>query len=435
MKERFSTGTVIENTKTSDTILNKKESKSSVNSVVYLSFGADLDILYIVKNFSSMNLLHYSNTAELIDALKNISPGLFIMDLESACRDNYHAVKVVQKDFQGTEVLITVGKEKQFEILNLLDLGITQFLRMDDNYESMLKKLQHLFDRCEIKHLENIISNNHSRTLKKKLEWMNYKNIKQNIGIDTAGKNIIENLRDSLVQVGGYGVMLSMIDVIKEMSEKQNEHYIVDAQMIDILSDNAKTANKNLNGINKAINIMSSHYELDQFSSYYLIQKIPEILDEIFHNAEDSGNSIYFPKINMLPDVYLNINYDLIAFAIEELTVNAVKYTNPGSPIHLYANVIDGYFSLNMINEYSQYQDDHFDESSIDMLVKPFLRMHPPLDRDLKAEKIGMGLGLTVVYYIMGQMNGILNIKNVLDHTNESVKSSVLTQLFLPISS
>ena len=418
--------------KTSKASVMEKSSAFQKNSIFYIRAEGDLDIQYVLRKELDLNFIEMKDLSRLETAPPD-DPRFIILDFGIACKDSFHAVVFLQKQYPGIEILITVDSQMDSNIIDLMDRGITQFLKLPAEYETIQGKLKFISDLSEHNQIENTIGNKNSQILRKQLEWMNYKNIKHNIGLDSSGKSIIENLRDSLVQTGGYGVMLSMIEVVKEMSEKKGDLYMVEENMIDVLSENAKIAQKNLNGINTALDIMTGKYELERFSSYYILQKVPEMLGEVKKSALKSGNTIYFPKINVLQDTYFKIHYNLFAFAMEELIVNAVKYTNPGSPIHMYANIAEGYFCLNILNEYSSDQPEYFPDNITDHLVKPFLRMHPPVEKNIDAEKISMGLGLTAVYYIMGQINGLLNISNVQDHTGQSIKPSVLSQIFIPI--
>ena len=407
----------------------KRESSSGL----YLRQEINFDIQYALKKVLNVNLLEFSDPETVRDSLKNFKVQFFLLDMFSALFNNSEILNLIGKFHPRSEILIIVNKGEESHILDLIDIGVTKFIKTPVDFDDFLKKAQTIIDKSKNYKIENLLSNSSTEVLKKQLEWMNYKNIKKNIGVESAGKNIIENLRDSLVQVGGFGVILSMLDVVNELSEKKDNNYIVDKQMIEILFDNSRIAARQLSGINLAISIMSDKYFLEESSSYAFLRKIPVALEGTAKMALETNNHIYYPKVSTVQDVKLLINLDLLSLALEELVINAVKYTKPGSPIHMFAGVRDGYFCLSVMNEYSDMQTEPLQDEDTELLVKPFLRKHPPADRYIETERIGMGLGLTVVYFIVGQLNGIFSISTVNDHTDENIKSCVLARIFIPI--
>jgi len=427
--------------KSGDNKLNRNSKNNSIensyktesSSGLYLRREIDFDIQYALKKVLKVNLMEFSDPETVRDSVRNFNVQFYLLDMFSALYNNSEILNLIGEYHPRAEIMIIVNKGEESHILDLIDRGITKFIKTPVDFDDFLKKAKSIIDRSKNYKIDNLLSNSSTEVLKKQLEWMNYKNIKKNIGVESAGKNIIENLRDSLVQVGGFGVILSMLDVVNELSEKKGNNYIVDKQMMEILFDNSRIAARQLNGVNLAISIMSDKYFLEESSSYAFLRKIPELLEETAKMAMETNNYIYFPKLSAVQDVKLLINHDLLSLAVEELAVNAVKYTKPDSPIHMFASVSEGYFCLSVMNEYSEMQIEPIKDEDTELLVKPFLRKHPPADRYIETERIGMGLGLTAVYFIVGQLNGIFSISSVKDHTEENIKSCVLTRMFIPI--
>lgn len=408
--------------------------KTSSSSVIYIREHADEDIQFALSRELNLDLYESSNFRDACGILEKRDFAVYFLDIEMTCKDDYKIVEILKnKKNTNPEIIVTVPSRGHASILDLLDRGITNFIRLPVVYNEFCSKIRVIIDKVDANNTEKSLIQDNSELLRRQLEWMSYKEIKRNIGHDTNGKNMVVNLRDSLVQAGGFGVMLSMVDVMKDMSEKKDDKYIVDSQIFEILHENSAITVKYIEGINKSIEIMSKDHEIEYETSARILSEIPEIMKDVIKDAKEGRNRFYFPQNKGSENVQIRINKELLSLALEELAVNAVKYSRPGSPIQMFATVSGGFFCLSVKNECDPKNSIQFPENATEYLVKPFLRMHPAADRMIHAEKIGMGLGLTTVQYITGQMNGLFNISEVQDHTGDSIKKCILSQIFLPV--
>lgn len=70
---------------------------------------------------------------------------------------------------------------------------------------------------------------------------------------------------------------------------------------------------------------------------------------------------------------------------------------------------------------------------SLKKLIEPFFRIHPPVESFYSKEKFSLGLGLTMVDFILHRHNGMFFIRNAIDHTTEVKADCIIAEVFLPI--
>ena len=127
------------------------------------------------------------------------------------------------------------------------------------------------------------------------------------------------------------------------------------------------------------------------------------------------------------------VDLEKIYLAIEEILINAYKYSTNKSQINIFANVSKGYFCISVKNEVPKEPYGGIPQDMEKLVIEPFFRLHPPVEDVISIEKFGLGLGLTVVDYLVRKHNGLFFIHNAIDHTGNRVSNCVLSEIFLPM--
>ncbi|HMV44733.1 MAG TPA: ATP-binding protein, partial [Leptospiraceae bacterium] len=131
--------------------------------------------------------------------------------------------------------------------------------------------------------------------------------------------------------------------------------------------------------------------------------------------------------------VQIEIDIEKIKLVLEELLINAYKYSVSSSRIDIFAHITGTYFCITFKNEIDENSYGGIPPEKEKLVLEPFFRIHPPVEDILAVEKFSLGLGLTVVDFIINKHNGMFFIHNAVDHTGKKRTNCVLAEVFLPI--
>ncbi|HNC00788.1 MAG TPA: ATP-binding protein, partial [Leptospiraceae bacterium] len=140
---------------------------------------------------------------------------------------------------------------------------------------------------------------------------------------------------------------------------------------------------------------------------------------------------VSYPVANIKIDFI--IDCFLLVFPKKELLINSYKYSTPSSRVDIFAHVAGSYFCITFKNEIDEKSYGGIPPEKEKLVLEPFFRLHPPVEDILEVEKFSLGLGLTVVDFIVNKHNGMFFIHNAIDHTGKRKTNCVLAEVFLPI--
>jgi signal transduction histidine kinase len=392
------------------------------------------DILLGIRDRLNLvpNILY--SPQELIDIITQKMHPLILLDIDYALEKEGHLISIIKERDPFAVILVILTDDRARDAVSIFDSGVSEFIILPISTEDFVRKAQSFLKLRRERVYERQLIDHSSMVLRKQLEWLNYKDVKRSLGSDTEGKSMIENLRISLSQGGGFGIILTLIDMIRSFPQIKDDHYVVDRETMELLFDNTQTARLFLEGLDSAITIMSREYVLETVNGNDIIRMMPEMAKGIVSMLSEKRLQLNYPVPRREFNAPVKINREIFTLAFEEILINAYKYSKADTVIEVYANISQGYFSISVKN---QCDDDSFGKIPDDytrLLIKPFFRMHPPVEDVVKVERFGLGLGLTTVNYIMNKLNGLLVMSTVRDHTKDKIIPCVLTQLFLPVS-
>ncbi len=279
------------------------------------------------------------------------------------------------------------------------------------------------------KQLKKQIENSAQSKLRAKVPWMTQK--EQRKTADKSGeRDVIHNLKASLSQGEGFGTMIALVEYILSSRDTETGKYEIDDSMLTMLHENIRFGRNIIEGLGTIVDLYSHGLELSNVTSHDYLNNISNIIKNIEECARERSLILRFHHDDI--NSSLQVNRPALDLAVEELLVNALKYSKPNGQIDIYTQQIDDHFCLSVKNEIPD-NNVGIPPDMEQIVLEPFCRLHPPV-LGLPVEKFSLGLGLTVVNHIVQKHEGMFTIGNIMDRSRSENRRCVLAQVFLPIA-
>ena len=366
-----------------------------------------------------------------LDLVKSHKYSLFIVDLMLPVLDGKTFIESLKRIESSPVVIIQSALDATDTIIEVMRLGVFDYIVKPIDLDLFRHTLSKALEFKYLKDIEAELILNESIKLRGQLEWLNYKETLRITGKDSYQKNSIFNLTTSLSQGGGVGITISLLDMLKMDIVEQGDRYLVNKEILDTLFENNEYSRRVLFGLGTVVELMEQTFHIEEVNANRLVKEIPSYLKDILPFMKNKDISVAFPSVNT--NAKVEIDLEKFRLVIEELLINAYKYSVKSSRIDIFAHVTGTYFCITFKNEIDENSYGGIPPEKEKLVLEPFFRIHPPVEDILEVEKFSLGLGLTVVDFIINKHNGMFFIHNAVDHTGKRRTNCVLAEIFLPI--
>lgn len=366
-----------------------------------------------------------------LDFVKSHKYSLFIVDLMLPVLDGKTFIESLKRIESSPVVIIQSALDATDTIIEVMRLGVFDYIVKPIDLDLFRHTLSKALEFKYLKDIEAELILNESIKLRGQLEWLNYKETLRITGKDSYQKNSIFNLTTSLSQGGGVGITISLLDMLKMDIVEQGDRYLVNKEILDTLFENNEYSRRVLFGLGTVVELMEQTFHIEEVPANRLVKEIPSYLKPILPFMKNKDISVAFPSVNT--NAKVEIDLEKFRLVIEELLINAYKYSVKSSRIDIFAHVTGTYFCITFKNEIDENSYGGIPPEKEKLVLEPFFRIHPPVEDILEVEKFSLGLGLTVVDFIINKHNGMFFIHNAVDHTGKRRTNCVLAEIFLPI--
>ncbi|MDY6967817.1 MAG: response regulator [Spirochaetota bacterium] len=371
------------------------------------------------------------NGKEGLDLMESNQFSIFLVDLMMPVMDGKNFIRNLKEKKPEALILVQTALDSSETIIDIMKLGVFDYVIKPIDPEIFSKTITKCLEFMYLKDMERNISKNAGLKIRSQIEWLNYKESRRIADKDLAEIKSIYNLKTSISQGAGFGTLVSLIDIIKSTMKENENYYKIDKQLIDLLIDNNDSCRNMMDGLNTISNILNKEIELEESDAATLVRSIPGMIANVIPLLSNKDLSITYPELKM--NCKLNLNLEKLDMAIEELIINAYKYSIPGSTINIFSYISEGYFWLSTLNTVSKDPYGGIPKKFEKLVIEPFFRILPPDESVSKIERFGLGLGLTVVDDIIRKHKGIFVIHDVLNQTHDQEKTSVIAEIMLPV--
>lgn len=356
---------------------------------------------------------------------------IYITDLMMPEMDGATFIRKIKAKYPDAVIIVQTGLDSAESIIDIMKMGVYDYvikpIDPDVFQATIIKALEYKY----LKDSEKIQSMNASKKIKWQIDWLNYKEKRHITTKDFADAKSIYNLKTSLSQGAGFGSLITLIDLIQSDLQETDGKYCIEKSVIDMLVQNNEYCRTQVNGITFVANLIEQEFELKETDAATFVHELKDNLKDVIKALSKRDMLISFPELRR--NCKLHYNKKMIAMLQEEIVVNALKYGSPGTKINLFTHIEEGYFWFSVMNTVPTKPYGGIDKENEVLVLEPFYRIHPPVEEFNDIEKIGFGLGLTVVDYVVKMHKGLFFIKNVSDISTDMKQLCVLADMLLPI--
>jgi signal transduction histidine kinase len=381
---------------------------------------------FFVKAFGS------TERSEIVEFLILQNVGVVILDIDAT---NF--------DLEVFRTLRKISIESQFilhsnhisdEFRHAIEIGlIYSYVPKLNNETFLLTNVQSALD--SYKNLKQINSKLRleNQDFKRELEWLLWQQRSNQNNKYNIGKMIIETLSHTIFQGMGIGATISLIEILDMSRETEGEYTRVKTDLLEEVLKNVEPIGLIKERLDQLIELFEKDYGQETITSEEYLQIISENIKAVdvfrkIKNQKISFNKFHFPEI-------LTGNREFLDLAIQELLINAFKYSTENSRIYITRGFSTEGFSLIIMNTIlevsmgikgipTEYENEIFE---------PFFRLNKIYDERYYQEKMGFGIGLSVIQKGVQQLGGNIFVYETNDFATSSVPSKkIVSELILP---
>jgi len=342
--------------------------------------------------------------AAALEAYRERPFPVVVTDIEMPVMDGNELVTRLKKiDEDQIVIVLTVHSEPDV-IIDIMRKGVYDYVIKPARSAEMLYKLE----RAKVVRLEN------------QLEWFKWSDKIIQRDYDRVDRTLFASLHMSFNQGAGFGALLTLISLISTSAKREGDTYSIDANLFNLINENAKMAERALNVFSDINNIICNELKREAVSLADLYAFIQLVIRERGEAAAIKGHTIRLSEMKSWSgsDTVL-IDSGNLYKAIAELLVNALKFSEPRSDIFV---ILDYHrtesVTISIINRPGANERgiEGIPAEYENLVFEPFFRLVSSTYEQYNT--LDYGLGLTLVEKILKRHDGSVTVSNIMDHTD-----------------
>lgn len=377
--------------------------------------------LLLTKSFYSV--CSFTNATEALEDFKSNSYDLIISDFFMPGMDGEEFLAEVRKLDQHTPLIFLTANSDINKVIELFRKGANDYIVKPFSNQEILYRIEKTMKDANNKKIVDRIEKEREirdSELNSLVNWRLLYAYKENSVVD----QMLVQLRRNMDQKGGY----LWIDIFKNNLELIDEsHYKVDKSIVDLILE-VSTKDKEvydiitfLTGLN---DMKLELVELSFGELYELINR--HVSDRLEKLASEHDLKISVEKLNKIPSFMLKLEPQYFIKVINELLINAIKYSVATSTITILFNFSDGQLNITVRNKPRTMNQQDLDGNPIvgipyeySELVFDLFYTIEPYYIHLEGEEWTEGTGLYVCRRLLKMQNCLLETSNGLDYTGD----------------
>lgn len=372
-----------------------------------------------------------ANGAEALAAMARKTYSVYIVDLMMPEMDGPTFIPLLKKKDPQSVIIVQTAVSSSDTIIEIMRMGVFDYIIKPIDPDLFFPVIEKALEFKYLKDMETLTQIQSAKKVRQEMDWLIYKENRSQTDKDKADKKSVYNLKTSVSQGGGFGTILTLLELLEKQKVEYNDHYLVNKELVNLLVSNKSIISTHIFGLQSASDILENELPMQNASGLDLIAKIPEFIQDIMPYLRQKKIRLTFPR--MTNDYILYLHWPSIKLVIEELFINACKYTPTQTTVDILTYVNKGYFCLAVKNDVAP--EGVITPEQESLVKEAFYRILPPVEELAPVEKFSLGLGLAIVETVMKKHNGLFSIRSMKDHVQQEKKDTIVAELMFPYES
>ncbi len=383
---------------------------------------------YIVKDFN--------DPASAVSAFAENPSPVFVTDLNMPGISGKQVIeKVNALNIKPVFVVLTSENDAK-TAAGLMKYGVYDYITKPFNQDEIVSRLNHAYEFAEYRRLQTSLDRERDIRVENQLNWNLWKESIIKRDSDKVESDLIGSLNTNLVQGAGIGLLVSIIQLIKQTAVEREDHYEIPKDIINLLFENTKVSEKLTNVLAQIDYIIRNPVKTEPVSLKAFTELVEKTADSLSALASLKSHSVKIGKNAKLSEMYwVSLNSDFFANAVKEVLINAMKFSKPNTSIYILYEIQKN--SILTVSFLSHPEERPNEPVGItldyqNLIFEPFFRISKIVQEHYGT--LDFGLGLTHVQKTVNRFNGkvsAFNLKNSLDtYSKELVCISIELPVF-----
>lgn len=375
-----------------------------------------LETLKDVLTAAKYNVIASSNPVEALKIYKENPTLVVITDLimnEMSGRDLM--IKLFETGHKPLVIILTRMNDSK-TIIDLFKSGAHDYTIKPFAVSEIVAKVNKAFELAELRIVNENLKREREIRFENQFKWNIFRDNSKNTKSDI---HLIDGIKTSFLQGSGIGALVPIIDMIKQSSKEEGEVFLVKKKLLKMLFSNAEFLNRLIEIIADIDHVSNMEIPKEKISIHILHEFIETVINDLDKYAALRNHSVVLTKndySNVSRSILLNKEY--FRKALQELLLNAFKFSEEGSKIFILFEVIKEQLFISILN--------HPDSNGKELngilpefqalVFEPFFRISRYVHEEIPT--LDFGLGLCFVDRIIRNHNGKIKVGNIKNHTN-----------------
>ena len=322
----------------------------------------------------SYRTLALPSAADMFKLIERIKPDLILLDVDMPEMDGFEAIQILKKDenLKSIPIIFLTGKKDTASEIRGFELGALDFIYKPFTAPVLLKRIESHIKLDEL--MKTIISKN-----------------EQLLRIQEAKDNILGMISHDLKNY--LAITISGCEMLTMFNEDLNNNKYMN--MITDASNKAVALLKDILTMNK-IDINDHNLTLSELD---ITKEIISALERLNLLAKQKNVEILTDFTDQ--NLFCMINPEKFNRVIDNLIINAIKFTNDGGRIIVKTNIVNRYAQIHII-------DNGIGMDNV--IISKLFQQYSQVGRVGTAGESSTGLGLYIVKQIIEQHNGKIDV-------------------------
>ncbi len=389
-----------------------------------------MKLLQAILDKTHYYVAYAKNGQEAFQELITNDYSILITDINMPVMDGVDLIKNVKNSQRDPVIIVQSAVQELDMVIEIMKYGVFDYLIKPINKDDLLFKINRAEETYRLRKVNQLMEKEKDIRIKNQLNVNQSLSRMMSRDHDRFDEELFHNIRTGFSQGAGFGGLIALVSLISSQSKKEDNQYLIDASLMDLVIENAKMGEKALEAFQDIDNIIKMSMEAERIHLFDFIELLNLIKGNLADRLKFKNQDIKISenKYKNFP-YFVDINRELFIRAFTEVLINAMKYSKNNSHIMIFFHSDEKYFNISILNQSTKNDSgkDFIPDEYTRLIFEPFFRLTKNVDE--RYGTLEFGLGLTITDKIIRKHGGKIAINTVQNYTDMDMDSNHLVNL------